>query len=88
MKHKRRPKHLLKVHVWARMSRHGATKICIFEGIMDADLFSSILETMLVLFLREKLPDPRFMEDNDPKHTSRQVQAFFEDNNINWWQYS
>ena len=85
IKCKPKPKHPLKVHVWAGISRHGATKICIFDGIMDAELFCSILETMLVPFLTEKLVDHRFMQDNDPKHTSRLVLAFLADNDINWW---
>jgi len=38
-KRKPKPKHPLKVHVWAGISKHGATKICIFDCIMDADLF-------------------------------------------------
>ena len=84
-KRKPKPKHPLKVHVWAGISRHGATKICIFNGIMDADLFCNILETTLVPFIRERLPDHRFMQDNDPKHTSRRAQTFFEEHNINWW---
>ena len=83
-KRKPKPKHPLKVHVWAGISKHGATKICIFDGIMDADLFCNILESTLVPFVREKLPDHRFVQDNDPKHTSRRAQAFFEENNINW----
>ena len=84
-KRKPKPKHPLKVHVWAGISRHGATEICIFDGIMDADLFCNILETTLVPFIRERLPDHRFMQDNDPKHTSRRAQTFFEEHNINWW---
>ena len=25
------------------------------------------------------------MQDNDPKHTSRRAQAFFDEHGINWW---
>ena len=83
-KRKLKPKHPLKVHVWAGISRHGATEICIFDGIMDADLFCNILESTLVPFIQEKLPDHRFMQDNNPKHTSRRAQAFFKEQKINW----
>ena len=82
-KRKPKPKHPLKVHVWAGISRHRATNT--FDGIMDADLICNILETTLVPFIREKLPDHRFLQDNDPKHTSRRAKAFFEEKNINWW---
>ena len=41
-KRKPKPKHPLKVHVWAGISNYGATKVCIFDGIMDADLFCNI----------------------------------------------
>ena len=36
---KLRPKHPTKVHVWAGISKKGATGICIFEGKMNAPLF-------------------------------------------------
>ena len=50
-KRKPKPKHPLKVHVLAGISRHDVTKICIFDGIMDAELFCNILETTLVPFI-------------------------------------
>lgn len=85
---KPRPKHPTKVHVWAGISKEGATKVCIFEGIMDASLYCEILEKTLLPFLAAKFPPPnqhRFMQDNDPKHTSRAAQDFFSRSNINWW---
>ena len=30
---KPRPKHPVKVHVWAGISKKGATEVCVFEGI-------------------------------------------------------
>ena len=84
-KRKPKPKHPLKVHVWAGISKHGPTKICIFDGIMDAELYCEILESSLIPFINEKLPNHRFMQDNDPKHRSRRAQAFFLENNVNWW---
>ena len=84
-KRKPKPKHPLKLHVWAGISRHGGTKICIFEGIMATDLYIDILRTHLLPFITEKLPNHRFMQDNDPKHTSRVAKAFFEEQGINWW---
>ena len=44
-------KHPVKVHVWAGISKHGKTGICIFEGIMDASLYIEILEATLLPFL-------------------------------------
>jgi len=71
--------------VWAGISRQGGTKICIFEGIMATDLYCDILKSHLVPFINMQLPDHRFMQDNDPKHTSRAAKTFFEENGINLW---
>ena len=64
-------KHALKVHIWAAISRRGATCICVFDQNMDGPLYVSILEEFLLPFLIEKFSDGhcRFMQDNDPKHT-------------------
>ena len=83
-----RPKHPTKVHVWAGISKKGATGIYIFEGIMDAPLYCEILTRTLLPFLAEKFPIPnshRFMQDNDPKHCSRAAQKFYDEAGINWW---
>ena len=85
---KPRPKHPIKVHVWGGISKKGATAVCIFEGIMASPLFIQILERTLLPFLQQKFPSPnthRFMQDNDPKHTSRASQEFYARSGINWW---
>ena len=81
-----RPKHPLKVHVWAGISTQGRTPICIFEGIMDRFLYTSILQGSLLPFIDEVYPEShRFMQDNDPKHTSKYAADFMKENNVNWW---
>ena len=85
---KPRAKHPTKVRIWAGISLKGATQVCIFEGIMNAPLYCEILQQTLIPFIQEHFPPPAthcFMQDNDPKHTSRAAQQFFIDSNINWW---
>ena len=81
-----RPKHPLKVHVWTGISIRGPTNICIFDGIMDANLYVDVLRSTLLPFIAEKYAEGhRFMQDNDPKHTSRLATSFLIENNVNWW---
>ena len=85
-RYKPRPKHPVKVHVWAGISWNGATTAGIFDGIMDAEFYCQILDEHLVPFIQTAYPhNHRFMQDNDPKYTSCQAQAFFCDRGINWW---
>ena len=64
----------------------GRTGICIFDGTMDATLYVQILDQALLPFLEEVYPDGhRFMQDNDPKHTSRLAKAFMIEKSVNWW---
>ena len=79
-------KHPQKVHVWGGISKRGATKIVIFQGIMTATVYGDILRASLIPFIRKHLPDShRLYQDNDPKHTSRYIRGFFEQNEIVWW---
>ena len=64
-----RPKHPLKVHVWAGISIEGRTAICIFEGIITRNSVN-ILDLTLLPSIGQLYPNGhRFMQDNDPKHT-------------------
>lgn len=80
-----RAKHPVKVHVWAGITWFGPTPICIFEGIMNGPLYVQIIERTLIPYIRNEMPDHRFMQDNDPKHTSNLAKKFLEDNGIEWW---
>ena len=71
---KPRPKHPLKLHVWAGISRRGPTPIVIFSGTMNADLCNRVSS---LLFGAHTLLH-RLMQHNDPKHTSRTARNSFE----------
>ena len=84
---KPKPKHPVKVHLWGGISKHGATPLVIFTGIMNAEKYCEILDNGLIPFIESKFPngDYRFQQDNDPKHVSRLAQSFFDEKGINWW---
>ena len=44
-------KHSIKVHVWAGINWRGRTEMVIFDGIMDANMYISILRHGLLPFI-------------------------------------
>ena len=66
---KGRAKHPVKVHVWAAISQSGASRIVLFNGIMNATRYTAILDQGLLPLLKKFPIFHRFQQDNDPKHT-------------------
>ena len=54
---KQRPKHPVKVHIWAGISMRGATRVIMFTGNMNAVKYGKILEAGLVPFIRTCYPE-------------------------------
>ena len=53
---------------------------------MNALLYIDILDQTLLPYIQEVYPEKhRFMQDNDPKHTSRAAAAFMEEHGVTWW---
>ena len=53
---------------------------------MDAELYVEILDQSLIPFVHRAYPNGhRFMQDNDPKHTSQKAKSFFDKKGVNWW---
>ena len=74
------------MHVWVGISLRGRTGICIFDGIMEATVYTKILDQTFVPFIKDVYSSShKSMADNDPKHTSRYAQQDLEEKRINWW---
>jgi len=71
--------------VWGCMGWSGVGKLTEVQGIMDKHQYCAILEdgvmeSFEVLAMEEG--EMYFQQDNDPKHTSRLADEWFEDNDI------
>ena len=78
---KPRPKHPLKLHVWAGISAPGASYL---QRILTATRYCEILQEGLLPFIEDVFPaDHRFQMDNDPKHCSKYTKKFLVEK-VNW----
>ena len=75
-------KHPYKVMVWAGISKKGATNICILNCSVNSAVYQEVLRTHLLPFLRDRLPNGIFQQDNTPCHTARATRDFFKKHNI------
>ena len=47
--------------------------------------FIEVMTAGLIPYLQQINSNPRFMQDNDPKHTSTRARLWLEEKNVNWW---
>ena len=84
---RKKAKHPFSFLVWGGISKHGATPLLIFNGIMDSIFYQEyILRQQFLPFANLIYPGcHRLYQYNDPKHTSKSTQKFMEQKGINWW---
>lgn len=71
--------------VWGAMHWTGPGQLVKIDGIMDGDLYVSILKEDLMASLEEhgvSVDDVIFQHDNDPKHTCKKAKKFLADKGI------
>lgn len=71
--------------LWGCMTAEGVGYACRIDGRMDSKLYTSILGDELTQTIKYFGLDKSkviFQQDNDPKHTSKEAQKWFSDNNI------
>jgi len=74
-----------KVTVWGMITACGVGRIVRIEGNLNKELYRDILQDDVLGTYREHHMNPRsfyFQQDNDPKHTSKIVKAWFVENDV------
>lgn len=72
------------IMLWGCFSSYGVGPIYMIEGKMCAPDYLNILRTTMLPFAKEEMPLKwEFMQDNDPKHSSKLIKNWFRDNWVN-----
>ncbi|KAF7328729.1 DDE-3 domain-containing protein [Mycena venus] len=76
----------IKVNVWGAIHPKGVSKLIRIDGMLDAELYIKILEHAMIPIYDHFENRPHsflfFQQDNDPKHTSRLAKKWFQDHDI------
>lgn len=71
------------IMVWGCFSGQGIGPIHKIDGIMDRFMYRDILKDVMLPYAEEEMPLKwTFQQDNDPKHTSKVVKEWFQNNLI------
>ncbi|KAI1002524.1 hypothetical protein K3495_g5679 [Podosphaera aphanis] len=73
------------IMIWGCILREGTGNMCKIDGLMDQHLYTEILEGDLLQTLVEYGKNPVsviFMQDNDPRHTSKKARQFLRDHSL------
>lgn len=71
------------VFLWGCFSWGGVGPLHFIDGIMDRLVYRDILQNVMLPYAEWEMPLRFvFQQDNDPKHTSRLVQNWFDENNV------
>jgi transposase len=79
--------HPVKVNMWGCFSGHGLGYSYLFNESLDAKLLKHILSTHLLssaqLHFQQHPPEQWwFLQDNDPKHSSREIRSWLHNNGV------
>ena len=68
--------------VWGCFSYHGVGPLFWIKEIMTKEIYRDIPETVMLPYARANMPDDWiFQQDNDPKHTSKVVKQWLDEDN-------
>ena len=64
--------------VWVALSAQGIGDLHFIDGIMNAEMYCTILQEKMLHSLRHLSRGATFQHDNDPKHTAKVMTAFLQ----------